>query len=163
MADDREQGRRLLGRHLSAALTMEDESVRLLAQLTSVARSLRLKDVLEEHRHETCEQIDNLEKACLLLGLAARRSPMPPVSLFDDGCVAGTTAAGSGDWFVVTAALGGERYEISAYQGLMLTAEVLGAAEIRVLVELNLRQERRASAALLELARAAMSTTGAAL
>lgn len=145
----------LFEHQLRSALTMEHDSLGALKKLGGSARSKELKDLLSHHEDETREQIQNLERSFELLELEQKTAPSPATKAL--------IRQGSGllersdrkllDTVVVSAALGTEHHEISAYESLIIAAESMGLADVQSLLEHNLEQEQHTSEELAATAR----------
>ncbi|WP_426519128.1 ferritin-like domain-containing protein [Diaminobutyricibacter sp. McL0618] len=138
----------VFGAKLSAALTMEHDSLDMLVELQDRTQRWELRDLFHAHASETRQQIDNIERCFQLLEERLRASPSPATkglakesrSMFlktDDDVVDSALLAG---------ALETELYEIGVYQSLITIAETWDDADdvVRLLTE-NLQQEVAAS------------------
>jgi ferritin-like metal-binding protein YciE len=132
---------------LGSALTMEHDSLDMLRELETVAQSEELKHMFAHHADETEQQIANLEKCFSSLGVDINDSPSPTTKgLAKEGsALIRKTDPALIDNVVISAALGTEHYEISAYQTLVISAEAMGATEVAALLKENLQQEEHTS------------------
>jgi ferritin-like metal-binding protein YciE len=137
----------LLEYRLGSALTMEHDSLEMLRELETVAQSEEIKHLFAHHAVETEQQIANLERCFSSLGAEVNDSPSPTTKgLAKEGtALIRKTDPGLLDSVVLSAALGTEHYEISAYQTLVTSAEAMGATEVAALLKENLQQEEHAS------------------
>jgi len=132
---------------LGSALTMEHDSLDMLGELEMAAQSQRVKQMFLHHAEETKEQIQNLERIFELLGFEKSDEASPTTK--------GLAKEGSSlirksdpqliDEVALSAALGTEHYEISAYQTLIASAKAMGQQEVQALLERNLEQEQHTS------------------
>lgn len=146
---------RLFEYRLGMALKMEQDSLNLLQLLGGAAQSETAQGLFAHHQAETRAQLANVERSFELLRLEreAHPSPTSEVLLRDAMEMIARTERGLLDEVLLTAALSAEHHEISIYEGLVIAAHAIGADEVRVLLEENLEQERRASAELVGVAR----------
>lgn len=128
---------------LGSAMTMEKDSLEMLGELEQAAQSEELKGMFQHHAEETRQQIDNLEKIYQLLGEQPDTSPSPTTKgLAKEGqSLISKSDPAVIDDVVISAALGTEHYEISAYRTLIAAAEAKGAKDVQHLLEQNLEQE----------------------
>ncbi len=137
----------LLRFQLRTALTMENDSLEALGELASAARSADVKKLFRHHSDETKEQIANLHEVFRLLEIPDSSAPSPSTkgiakqarSLIE------RSAPSLHDRVTLSAALGNEHYEISAYETLVLAVEATGAADAVALLRENLDQETHTS------------------
>lgn len=140
---------------LGSALTMEHDSMTMLRELETAAQSDEVKQLFSHHQQETQQQIDNLERAFQLLGKQPDESPSQTTKgLMKEGMsLIGKTDRGLVDSVALSAALGTEHYEISAYESLCTAAESLGRTEVQTLLQQNLQQEEHTCEELKQTAR----------
>jgi ferritin-like metal-binding protein YciE len=139
---------------LGMALTMEHDSLDMLRELELAAQADEVKRLFSHHADETEEQIANLERIFGLLNIpgSGESSPVTKGLAKEGSALIRKTDASLVDNVVLAAALGTEHFEISAYQTLIVSADAMGAAEVKGLLEQNLEQEKHTSE---ELAQAA--------
>jgi len=142
-----EKPEELFAYRLGAALTMEQDSLEMLAELEEAAPSEDVKEMFRHHAAETRDQIDNLREVFRVLGLDIVKEPSPTTrELADEGrdllAKAGETLR---DDVAVAAALRTEHHEISAYQSLVATARTKYPAQVVHLLAANLEQEQHTS------------------
>jgi ferritin-like metal-binding protein YciE len=142
-----EDAKELFEYRLGSALTMEHDSLDILHDLESSAQSDEIKHLFAHHAQETEHQIANLEKCFSTLGMESNDSPSPTTKgLAKEGTsLIRKTDPALVDGVVLSAALGTEYYEISAYQTLVTSAEAMGASEVVALLRENLQQEQHTS------------------
>jgi ferritin-like metal-binding protein YciE len=142
----------LLHYKLRTALTMENDSLAALGELAKAAESAEIKKLFRHHAEETQEQIENLEQVFALLEFKQSTAPSPSTKGISKQAASliERSAPKLRDQVAVASALGNEHYEISAYQGLILPAEAMGAAEAVALLRANLEQEQHTSEELQE-------------
>jgi ferritin-like metal-binding protein YciE len=137
----------LLHYQLRTALTMEDHSLAALGELSKAAKSADIKKMFTHHAGETREQIANLHEVFRLLELRDTTAPSPSTTGITRQ--AESLIAKSGpklrDQVVLSCALGNEHYEISAYEGLIIPLEAMGARDAVKLLRTNLEQEEHTS------------------
>jgi ferritin-like metal-binding protein YciE len=137
----------LLQYQLRTALTMEADSLAALGELAKAAKSADVKKMFRHHADETKEQIDNLHRVFQLLELKQTTAPSPSTKGITKQAesLIGRSGTRLRDRVVLSCALGNEHYEISAYQGLIIPAAAMGAAEVVALLQANLDQETHTS------------------
>jgi ferritin-like metal-binding protein YciE len=145
---------------LGMALTMEHDSLDMLRELEMAAQADEVKTLFSHHAKETEEQIANIERIFGILNIPGSGEPSPTTKgLAKEGtALVRKTDAALLDNVVLAAALGTEHFEISAYQTLIASADAIGAAEVKGLLEQNLEQEKHTSE---ELARVAKTVAKA--
>jgi ferritin-like metal-binding protein YciE len=128
---------------LGSALTMEHDSLTMLRELETAAQSDEVKQLFAHHQDETQQQIDNLKRAFQLMGKQPDKSPSQTTKgLMKEGMsLIAKTDRGLVDTVAISAALGTEHYEISAYESLCTAAESLGKSEVQALLQQNMQQE----------------------
>jgi ferritin-like metal-binding protein YciE len=128
---------------LRTALTMEADSLAALGELAKAAKSKEVKDMFRHHADETKEQIENLHRVFALLELKDTTAPSPSTKGISKQAesLIGKSATKLRDQVVLSCALGNEHYEMAAYQGLIIPATAMGAADVVTLLQANLDQE----------------------
>lgn len=137
----------LLRFQLRTAMTMEDDSLAALGELEQAARSQEVKKMFRHHADETREQIENLRKVFQLLEIPESTAASPStkgIAKQAESLIA-RSAPALRDQVTLSAALGNEHYEISAYQSLILATRAQGAADAATLLSANLDQETHTS------------------
>lgn len=140
----------LLRFQLRTARTMEDDSLAAVTELAAAAKSAEVKKLFRHHADETKQQIRHLERVFALLEIPVSTAASPStkgISKQAQSTLARATSA-LRDRVAVSAALGNEHYEISAYQALLLSVGAADAEATRLLQE-NLDQEVHTSEELL--------------
>lgn len=137
----------LLHLQLRTALTMEDHSLAALAELKGAAKSADIKKMFDHHAGETREQIANLHEVFRVLDLRDSTAPSPSTTGIrrQAESLVEKTGAKLRDQVVLSCALGNEHYEISAYEGLIIPLQAMGADEAVRLLQANLEQETHTS------------------
>jgi len=158
-----EHPRELFEYQLGAALTMEKDSLAMLRELEMAAQNDEVRSLFSHHQDETEQQIRNLERALELLGRDPDPSPSATTKgLMKEGSSMLTkTSEPLRDTVALSAALGTEHYEISAYESLIVSAEAMGETEVCSLLEQNLEQEKHTSEELTQAARRLATATSA--
>lgn len=133
----------LLRYQLRSALTMEQHSLEALDELHAAAKDAKIKKLFSHHSDETREQIDKLEKVFDLLGISESTAPSPATTGIKNQASSLLEKAEPAlhNQIALMSALGNEHFEISAYGGLILQAQALGAEEAARLLRNNLDQE----------------------
>lgn len=137
----------LLRFQLRTAMTMEEDSLAALGELEQAARSQDVKKMFRHHADETREQIENLRKVFGVLELPESTAASPStkgIAKQAESLIA-RSAPALRDQVTLSAALGNEHYEISAYQSLILATRAQGAADAVTLLTDNLQQETHTS------------------
>jgi ferritin-like metal-binding protein YciE len=137
----------LLQFQLRTAMTMEDDSLAALAELTKAARSADIKKMFRHHADETRQQVENLRKLFGLLDLRESTAPSPSTKGISRqaGSLIERSAPKLRDQVVLASALGNEHYEIAAYRSLIAGAAGLGLSDAVALLTDNLDQETHTS------------------
>jgi ferritin-like metal-binding protein YciE len=137
----------LLHYQLRTALTMEDHSLAALGELAKAAKSADIKKMFKHHADETREQIANLHEVFKLLDLRDSTAPSPSTTGITKQAESLVAKAGPKlrDQVVLSCALGNEHYEISAYEGLIIPLQAMGAPDAVRLLQANLDQETHTS------------------
>lgn len=137
----------LLELQLRTALTMEDDSLAALDLLAKAAVSKDIKQMFKHHTDETKQQVENLHKVFEELGLTIRTSPSPSTKGIGRQAksIIEKTDRKLLDRVVLSAALGNEHYEISAYESLLIPVRAMGVADVQKLLQENLEQEQHTS------------------
>lgn len=132
---------------LEMAMTMEHDSLDMLGELESAAQSETIKQMFSHHAEETRHQIQNLERIFQLMQLEQRDAPSPTTKgrAKEGTALLRKSEDALHDDVVLSAALGTEHFEISAYQTLIATADALGLNEVADLLTENLQQEQHTS------------------
>ena len=140
---------------LGSALTMEEDSLAMLRELEMASQSTTIKELFAHHRGETEHQIENLERAFQILGKQPGGAPSAATKgLMKEGAsLIAKSDKSLVDSVALSAALGTEHFEISAYQSLCTAAEALGETGVQDLLQQNLDEEKRASEELAQTAR----------
>ena len=131
---------------LGSALSMENDTLKMLGDLEEHAQRPELKTMFREHAEETRQQIANIERCFELLGEKVDDSPCPvttglskegkaSIRKCDDSVV---------DAVILAGALETEHYEIAVYETLVTNADARGATEVAQLLRANLAQEEAA-------------------
>lgn len=141
----------LLRFQLRTALTMEEDSLAALGELASAAKSRDVAKLFRHHADETKEQLANLRRVFAVLEFPESTAASPSTKGISRQAesIIQRTAPALRDQVVLSAALGNEHYEISAYESLILTTRTVGAAEAVGLLQANLDQETHTSEELL--------------
>lgn len=131
---------------LGLALTMEYDSLDMLAEMEKAALRRDVQDLFHDHAHETRQQIENLRQSFSLLGLEANQAPLPAsnglakearsiIAKTDDAVLDGALLSGG---------LELAHYGTAVYEGLVIQAQAKGTAGIAELLNQNLGQEKAA-------------------
>lgn len=132
---------------LRTAMTMEEDSLAALGELEQAARSQDVKKMFRHHADETKEQIENLRQVFRLLEFPESTAASPSTKGISKQArsLVERSAPALLDQVTLSAALGNEHYEISAYQSLILATRAQGAADAVALLTTNLDQETHTS------------------
>ena len=128
-------------------MTMEQHSLEALEELHGVARDKKIAKLFSHHMDETREQIANLQQVFKLLGFDESTAPHPATTGIKNqaSSLIEKSDPALHDQIALMSALGNEHFEISQYQGLIVQAKALGAADAKKLFKLNLQQEQHTS------------------
>lgn len=130
----------------------------VLDTMSETATSPELKDAFSQHRVETKEHVERLERVFAAIGTPAEpRQGIGLQGLFDEGWrVIDDAPAGSAerDVALIIAAQKVEHYEIAAYGSLVSLARTLKLEDVSSILEDTLREEDAADALLTEIAEA---------
>jgi len=133
----------------------EKQVLKTLPKMARKADSDALRKAFEDHREETEEQIENLEKVFDILGLKARGVTCEAIQgILDEGKEIMEEAGDKDtcDAGMIAAAQAVEHYEMTRYGTMVAWAKRLGMDEAADLLQKNLDQEYAADAKLSELA-----------
>jgi ferritin-like metal-binding protein YciE len=138
--------RELFVKELGEILYVEKELANeVLPELTKQVTHPQFKKGLEKHLQQTREHVQNVEQAFALLGetpAPEKSRPMDGLKQQHDMTVRDIESEQLRDFFNACAAGKTEHMEISAYTGLITSAEALGEEEIVDLLEQNLADEK---------------------
>jgi ferritin-like metal-binding protein YciE len=136
----------LFGYELDAAVAMEENVQRLLESFREKASSTRLRQQLDERRHETNQQIQNLYRALESLGHDPQPRPSPVIVALSTRAQHMISHAGADliDLVILDCLIQLEHHEIAAYNALIITAETTGAEDLVPLFLENLEEEEQA-------------------
>lgn len=132
---------------LRTTMTMEQDSLEALGELSDAALSRDVKKLFQHHVDETREQITNLRKVFELFGFPESTAGSPSTKGISKQArsLLERSASALLDQVAVSCALGNEHYEISVYQSLILSANAQDAVEAVTLLTDNLNQETHTS------------------
>jgi len=133
----------LLRFQLRTAMTMEEDSLAAVTELSEVARTADIKKLFRHHADETREQIENLKKVFELLEVPESTAPSPSTKGISRQAESLIQRADESlhDQIALSAAIGNEHYEMASYQGLIVPVTALGATEALSLLQANMDQE----------------------
>ena len=138
---------RLFVEELKDLYSAENQITKALPKLVKTATSPELKQALQDHLHETQEQIERLEKICEMLGASPKgKSCEGMKGVLEEGSTS-LSEVDKGDLrdaALISAAQRVEHYEIAAYGTVRSYAELLGRSEIADLLEKTLEEEKAA-------------------
>lgn len=128
---------------LGSALSMEHDTLQMLADLEEHVQRPELKAMFKEHAAETRQQISNIERCFDLLGEPVDDSPSPTTKgLAKEGkSTIKMTDVSVVDAVILAGALETEHYEIAVYETLVTNAHARGAPDVAALLQQNLDQE----------------------
>lgn len=137
----------LLRFQLRTARTMEDDSLAALGELAAAAQSSDVKKLFRHHADETKQQIKNLSRAFALLELPESTAPSPSTKGISKQAqsLIERSAKSLRDQVTLSAALGNEHYEISAYESLLVAVRATRHQDALALLQENLDQETHTS------------------
>ena len=139
----------------------EQNLANVLDTMTGAATNDQLKACFEEHRRQTQQHAQNLEKVFELLDLPPQAEPSAGLQgLFDEGWqVIDETESGTAqrDVALIIAAQKVEHYEIACYGSLITLAKTLGQNEIAGLLVPVLEEEKETDAKLTRIAEAGIN------
>ncbi|ALV44232.1 hypothetical protein MB46_00580 [Arthrobacter alpinus] len=129
---------------LGLALTMEHDSQELLHDMRKAAMRSEVKELFQEHTHETRQQIENLHQCFALLSTEAGQSPSPTTKGLakELKSLLGKVDSSLADGVVLSGAIETEHYEVAVYETLILQAKARGVAGVAELLNQNLLQEK---------------------
>lgn len=138
---------KLFVEELKDLYSAENQITKALPKLVKTATSPELKQALQNHLHETEEQIERLEKICEMLGASPKgKSCEGMKGVLEEGSTS-LSEVDKGDLrdaALIGAAQRVEHYEIAAYGTVRSYAELLGRSEIADLLEKTLEEEKAA-------------------
>lgn len=134
---------------LGVVLAAEKKILQMLPRMAKEANDGELKKAFERHLEQTERHVDKVEDAFRALG---EQPPSQGKAPGLEGLELQHKAFASNasedvlpdvlDAVAVTSAAHVEHYEIAAYEGLITTAEAMGATDVVELLEENLRDEQ---------------------
>ena len=137
-------------------------------EMLKKASDSTLKVGLERHIAETEQQIGNLDQVFQILGAKPKAVPCEAAKGLVEEAKTGMTEAKTDelrDCMIGGAAARVEHYEMAAYRGLLVDAELMGQQQIVKLLQQNLQQEEKTAQTLEQnapmLAQRAMRAEGA--
>ncbi|MFM6974128.1 MAG: ferritin-like domain-containing protein [Agromyces sp.] len=132
---------------LGAALTMEHDSLEMLADLERAASSQEVKAMFSHHAEETREQVENLHSIFERVGIEEKEKPSPTTKgLAHEGqALIEKVGVELRDVAALTAASGTEHFEIASYRSLISIGRALGLKDAIDLLASNLQQEEHTS------------------
>lgn len=142
----------------------EKQGVRAIPKLVKAAESQELKDVLQQHREQSQQQIERLEQVFEQIGKRARGKTCEAMQ----GLVAeGEEVIEEGekgpvlDAALIACEQGIEHYEIARYGTMVVWAKQLGMNEAAELLQQSLDEEKEADRLLNELAERSLNQKAA--
>ncbi len=133
----------------------ERQILKALPGMMRKADSPELKEALEQHREETEQQVENLEKVFELVGIRPRGVTCQAMDGIIEEAKEIISEADNGqtrDAGMIGAAQAVEHYEITRYGTMIAWARQLGMKDAVKLLEQNLKQERATDEKLTKLA-----------
>jgi ferritin-like metal-binding protein YciE len=136
--------RELFTYKLGAALTMENDVLKMLGDLEEQSQSEQLKQQFRHHADETRQQITNIEQAFVALGEEPDDSPCPAIEGLEKEAKANIKKTDDSlvDIVITSGAAETEHHEIAVYEGLITQAQAMGKEDIVQLLQQNLEQEQ---------------------
>jgi len=127
----------------------EHQFLKAQEEMLQGASDATLRQMISTHIEETRQQIANIEQVYAILGQKPERimcdGAKGIVSEGQKGLRETEGASGVRDVAIASSAARVEHYEISAYTGLILGAQLMGQQQIVSLLQQNLQQEQRTS------------------
>jgi ferritin-like metal-binding protein YciE len=142
----------------------EKQILRALPKMAKAAASDDLRKAFEDHRGETEEQVQRLERVFELIDKPARGKTCEAIQgLVEEGKEIMEDFEGSDalDAGLVSAAQAVEHYEIARYGTLKTWAQQLGLKEAVALLDKNLQEEKKADELLNRLAMSSVNKKAA--
>jgi ferritin-like metal-binding protein YciE len=132
---------------LSAALTMEGDSLAMFTELEDRAQLWEFRELFRSHAEETRQEIERLERCFTLLQEKLKTAPSPASKgLAKEGrWMIAKTDEEIVDSVLLASALETALYEVGVYQALVAAADSFGVAEVVDLLSSNLDEEVAAS------------------
>ncbi len=130
---------------LRDTLNAENKLVHALGEMARESHNERLRDAFTEHRHQTEQHAQRLVDVFRLLGQTPEQADCKGIDGLSDEkqeIMKRHPAEELLDFINVGAAIKSERYEISAYETLILMAEQMGARQCAQLLRHNLEEEK---------------------
>ena len=130
---------------------VEQNLIKLLEKLEGESIDVKLREAFSKHREETIQQVQRLEQVFDMLGKTPKKVVCQGlVGLLKEKAELSKKRPTKEirEVFNITAGIKTERYEISAYEGLIKMAKKIGANEVIGLFEQNLNEEKNALATL---------------
>jgi len=134
----------LLVHELQRIYHAETQVLQVLPRMVAAATHPDLKQLLEAHRQQSCEQVRRLERSFLLLGAPGKRRTCDGMAgLLEEvrQILEENVAASVMDVALIAAAQKTEHYEIAVYGTVCTYAEMLGYDQVHELLGQNLDEE----------------------
>jgi ferritin-like metal-binding protein YciE len=141
-----ESPRELFVHKLAVALKMENTILDMLEELQQAANERELKRNLAQHRHETQQQVRNLERAFEALGEEPEEQPSPTIEALAKEVEQNLKQVTDdlNDAVILSSMIETEAHEIAVYDGLITQAEAIDEEDVVALFQENLEQEQAA-------------------
>ena len=142
----------------------EKQVLKTLPKMARKADAEALREAIEEHRQETEQQIDNLEKVFDIVGLKPRGVTCEAMDgILEEGkeIMEEAGAPDARDAGMIASAQAVEHYEITRYGTMVSWAKTLGLPEAAKLLQENLDQEYAADRKLTKLAEGTLNRQAA--
>jgi ferritin-like metal-binding protein YciE len=142
----------------------EKQILKTLPKMARKADAEALREAIEEHRQETEQQIENLEKVFDLVGLKPRGVTCEAMDgILEEGreIMEEAEAPDARDAGMIASAQAVEHYEITRYGTMVSWARTLGLPEAAKLLQQNLDQEYAADRKLTKLAEGTLNRQAA--
>ena len=139
-----ESPRELFVHKLGAALTMEKTILRMLEEIAEKANDPQLKQNLRQHLRETQQQVHNLERAFVALGVEPESQTTATIEGLEQEGEQNLKDVDDSlnDAVILAGVVETEAHEIAVYDVLITHAEGMGEEDIVALLQENLEQEQ---------------------
>lgn len=143
----------------------EKQILKALPGMARKAESEKLREAFEQHREETEQQIENIEKVFELIGAKPRGvtcAAMDGIIEESKEIMSEAEGGSTRDAGMIAGAQAVEHYEITRYGTMIAWAEQLGMKDAAKLLAKNLEQEKAADAKLSKMAESVINQRAAA-
>jgi ferritin-like metal-binding protein YciE len=129
---------------LGAALTMENEVLKILESNIKSAQDEQVKELFDHHHDETEQHVANIEEAFQALGWDVDKAACPAIEGIRAEGKANATRTDDAivDTVLLQGAVETEHHEIGVYENLIINARAMDREDVAKILERNIEQEK---------------------